>query len=326
MNRTPFPESVPGRYYLTEGGIETEIMYKWGFDLPEFAMFPLLEKRDSATAIRDMYRRYLDVVAKYNHSALIGGFDYRASPDWGAKLGYSPPALAEANLRSIQFLRDVAAEYQHDIPQTLFSGYVGPRGDAYGLNRDMTTEQAEDYHSVQLETLKLAGVDLAWAVTFNNPVEAIGVVAAAKQIGVPIAVSFSLDSSHRLSSGVSVEQAISFVDCASESYPAFYALNCSHPYEFEPALDGGEWTHRLRSIRPNAAKMDKISLCKLGHLEEGDPQELGTLMADVGRRYPHMDIWGGCCGTGHVHLEEIARHLPNAARAYNPMSVGAMAR
>lgn len=315
MNSTSFPAPRPGRYFLTEGGIETEIMYKWGFDLPDFAMFPLLEKRDSADAIRGMYRRYLDVVARHGHSALIGGFDYRASPDWGAKLGYSPAALAEANLRSIQFLRDVAAEYAGQIPQALFSGYVGPRGDAYSLNRATTIGEAEAYHSVQLETLKKANVDLAWAVTFNNPAEAIGVVRAARRIGLPVAVSFSLDSSHRLSSGIALAEAIAIVDAATDAYPAFFSLNCSHPFEFEPALDGGDWTRRIRSIRPNAAKMDKIALCKLGHLEEGDPEELGRLMADVGRRYPHMDIWGGCCGTGHVHLEEIARHLPQPVAA-----------
>lgn len=310
MTIKQFPAPVPGRYFLTEGGIETEIMYKWGFDLPEFAMFPLLEKRASAEAIRGMYRRYLDVVARHGHSALIGGFDYRASPDWGAKLGYSTAALGEANLRSIQFLRDVAAEYAGQFPEALFSGYVGPRGDAYSLNRGTTAAEAEDYHAVQLETLKTAGVDLAWAVTFNNPAEAIGVANAARRFGLPVAVSFSLDSSHRLASGIGLPEAIAIVDAATDGYPVFFSLNCSHPFEFEPALDGGAWTRRIRSIRPNAAKMDKIALCKLGRLEEGDPEELGRLMADVGRRYPHMDIWGGCCGTGHVHLEEIARRLP----------------
>lgn len=315
MTTVSFPAPEPGRYYLTEGGIETEMMYKWGFDLPEFAMFPLLERRDAAEAIRGMYRRYLDVVSRYHHSALVGGFDYRASPDWGAKLGYSDAALREANLRSIQFLRDVASEYADEIPHALIAGYVGPRGDAYSLNRRITVEESEDYHSVQLETLKEARVDLAWAMTFNNPAEAIGVVQAARRTGLPVAVSFSLDSSHRLKSGVALADAVTIVDEATGGYPAFFSLNCSHPFEFEPALDGGAWTRRIRSIRPNAAKMDKIALCKLGHLEEGDPDELGRLMADVRLRYPHMDIWGGCCGTGHVHLEEIARHLPQPVAA-----------
>ena len=305
-----FPASQPGVYYLTEGGIETEIMYKWGFDLPEFAMFPLLERADSAKTIREMYRRYLDVVASHGHAALIGGFDYRASPDWGAKLGYSREGLREANLRSIAFMREVAMEYAGEIGTALFAGYVGPRGDAYLGGRRMTVPEAEDYHSVQIATLREADVDLVWAVTFNSPAEAIGVVTAARKHDMPVAVSFSLDSSHRLNSGVPLSEAIELVDAATDGYPEFFSLNCSHPYEFEPALDSGAWTRRIRSIRPNAAKMDKIALCKLGHLEEGDPVELGALMADVGRRYPHMDIWGGCCGTGHVHLGEIARHLP----------------
>ena len=223
--------------------------------------------------------------------------------------------MREANLRSIQFLRDVAADYAADIPQALFSGYVGPRGDAYSLNRRTTVEESEEYHSVQVKTRKEAAVDLAWAVMFNNPAEAIGVVQAARRIGLPVAESFSLDALHRLSSGVPVAGGIAIVDEATDCCPAFFSLNCSHPFEFEPALDGGAWTRRIRPIRPNAAKMDKIALCKLGHLEEGDPEELGCLMADIGRRYPHMDTWGGCCGTGHVHLEEIARRLPQSVTA-----------
>lgn len=310
MSRSVFPDFKPGRYYLTEGGIETEIMYKWGFELPEFAMFPLLENLDARQAIAAMYRRYLDVVAQYGHCALIGGFDYRASPDWGRKLGYSAAALKDANLASIQFLRDVTKPYQSEIAAMLLTGYVGPRGDAYGYDQGMNIQQAEEYHGVQLATLKEAGVDLVWAVTFNNPIEAIGVVLAAKRLDLPIAVSFSLNRHHRLSSGVQLSEAVNIVDAATDQYPDFYSLNCSHPDEFEPALEDSPWMQRIRCIRPNAAKMDKIALCKLGRLEEGDPIELGHLMFDIGRRYPQLDIWGGCCGTGHVHLEEIARHLP----------------
>ena len=39
-----FPTQRAGVLYLAEGGQETEIMYKFGHDLPEFAMFPLLER------------------------------------------------------------------------------------------------------------------------------------------------------------------------------------------------------------------------------------------------------------------------------------------
>ncbi len=308
-----FPEQQAGRYFITEGGIETEIMYKWGFEMPHFAMFPLLDNPQAAAAIKGMYRRYLDVVAKYKQSALIGGFDYRASPDWGNLLGYSASALRDANLQSIQFLRDVAEEYKSDIDQALFSGCVGPRGDAYQTKNTMDRYQAAEYHAIQLETLKLANVDLAWALTFGDPEEAIGVCMAAESLDIPLAVSFSLDSSHHLNTGGSFSKAVEYVDEQTNNFPEFYSLNCSHPDEFNPAIKQGKWINRVRCFRPNATKMDKISLCKLGHLEEGDPVELGYQMSDLHSRFPHIDIWGGCCGTCDTHLEQIVSHLKMVA-------------
>lgn len=316
MTQRHFPIQKPDTIYLTEGGIETEIMYKWGHELPHFAMYPLLDDPNAMADMRAMYRRYLDVVAEHEVAALMGGLDYRASPDWGQILGYSPAGLADANLASIEFLRDVAGEYRGDITDILIQGFIGPRGDAYGTNRIMTADEAEDYHSVQLHTLKQANVDLAWAFTFNNVPEAIGVARAANKIGVPLAISLSLDSTSKLNSGPTLAEAITNIDSATDHSPEFYTLNCSHPLEFEPALGPGNWIKRLRGIRPNASKMDKISLCKLGYLEEGDPQELGVLMGDIARRFPHMDIWGGCCGTCDVHLDQIATQVMNA-RAYH---------
>jgi homocysteine S-methyltransferase len=311
-NVKAFPTQKPGSIYLTEGGIETEIMYKWGFELPHFAMFPLLDNPVAVSAMQGMYRRFLDVAAKHQTSVLMGGLDYRASPDWGTLLGYSPEGLAEAEHRSIGFLRDLAQEYEHDIAEILIQGFVGPRGDAYGLNHTITAEAAEDYHSVQLSTLKAAKVDLAWAFTFNNVPEAIGVARAAKKIGIPLAISFTLDSTSKLKSGPSLAAAIQEVDAQTDSFPEFYAINCSHPTEFEPALTPETWMDRVRSIRPNASKMEKIALCKLGYLEEGDPIELGQLMGNLAHRYPHLDIWGGCCGTLEVHLDQIVQNVQSA--------------
>jgi len=301
-----FPAQRDGTLYLTEGGIETEIMYKWGFALPHFATFPLLDKPEAMAAVRAMYRRFLDVAAKHHMSALMGGLDYRASPDWGALLGYSPDSLAEANLQSIAFLRDLAREYANDIPDILVQGFVGPRGDAYQLNRTITEVEAEDYHSVQLATLRKANVDLAWAFTINNVPEAIGIARAAGSLGVPIAISFIVDGTSRLPSGPSLAEAITVIDLATKQAPAFYSINCAHPNEFEPGLEPGEWVRRIRGLRPNASKKEKIALCHLGHLEEGDPIELGQRMGALAARYPHMDIWGGCCGTGDIHLDQIA--------------------
>ena len=306
---TTFPAAREGELFLTEGGTETEVMFKWGFELPQFAMYPLLDDPEAVRVLQDMYRRYLAVAAKHRMSMLLGGLDYRASPDWGGLLGYSAEGLADMQHRSIAFLRDVARAHGSDVPRILIGGLIGPRGDAYELNRTITAEEAEEYHATQLETLRAAQVDFACAMTFNNVDEAIGVSRAAARIGVPLMMSLSVDGSGRLASGPSVSDAVQRIDAETGAAPAFYALNCSHPVEFEPALSDGDWIVRLRGFRPNASKMEKIALCKLGHLEEGDPPDLGRRMGALAERFPHMDVWGGCCGTGDVHLDEIASNV-----------------
>ena len=313
--RQRFPEQIPGTLYLAEGGQETEVMYRHGFELPEFAMFPLLDNPAAVEVMRGMYQRYLDVAEKHQLVALMGGLDYRASPDWGRKIGLTDQQLADYQLRAIDFLREVAAPYAGRLPGVMFVGCIGPRGDAYSLNQTITAEEAEDYHSFQLAGLKAAGVDLAMAMTFNNVPEAVGVSRAAARAGVPLEVSFTLDSNHRLKSGPTLKAGIEAVDnAAGEDRPDFYGVNCSHPLEFSPALEAGSWIRRIRSLRPNAAMMDKQSLCTLGHLEEGDPEALGALMGMQARNYPHIDIWGGCCGTWDKHLGHIAANV-RAVRA-----------
>ncbi len=299
-----FPPTGDGRLYLTEGGMETEIMYKWGHELPHFAMFTLLDDPKAVEDMKGIWRRYLSVASETGMIPLTQGVDYRASPDWGALLGYSPDGLAEMQHRAIQFLKDIVGEF--DFDEAYVCGSVGPRGDAYGTGGAITSEEAEDYHAVQLTTLRAAGADLAWAMTFNNIPEAIGVARAGRVVGIPVAISLSLSAEARLSSGPSLEKAINEIDAAVGDDVAFYGLNCSHPLEFEPAFNGGDWQHRIRCIRPNASAMEKIALCKLGHLEDGDPVELGQQMASVAHRFPGMDIFGGCCGTDERHLREIA--------------------
>lgn len=305
-----FPPRRDGVFYLAEGGQETEIMYKFGHDLPHFAMFTLLDQPAAVADMRAMYRRYLDTAARHGFNALMGGLDYRASPDWAGLLGYTRSDLRDMQLRSVDFLREAAQPYAGQIREILIVGTVGPRGDAYSLNQVITADEAEDYHSAQLETLRDAKVDLVSALTFNNTPEAVGVARAAASFGLPLSVSFALDSDHRLMSGPTLREVIETVDReAGEARPAYFGVNCSHPLEFTPALESGEWIRRIRMLRPNAVSMEKTQLCRLGHLESGDPDELGRQMGELAARYPHIDIWGGCCGTWDAHLDRIAENV-----------------
>lgn len=314
----PFPRE-DGLLYLAEGGVETEIMYRHGHRLREFAMFELMDDPAAVTDMRDMYRRYLDVAARHGFAVLMAGFDYRASPDWGDKLGYSPEGLREMQHKCIDFLRDAARPYADQLPRVAVAGCIGPRGDAYALNHDITAEEAEAYHAIQMDTLRDCGVDIVWAATINNVPEAVGIARAAAAAGLPLNLSFTLDSDHRLQSGPSLREAIEATDAqAGAAQPDSYGINCSHPLEFEPALEPGDWVRRIRSLRPNAAKMDKVALCQLGHIEEGDPEDLGRTMGDLARRMPDVDIWGGCCGTWDKHFDRIAHHVGAARRQAVP--------
>lgn len=309
-----FPPQRDGFFYLTEGGQETEIMYRHGHDLPEFAMYPLLDDAAAMADLTAMYEKVLDVAAEHGCGVMLTGLDYRASPDWGDKLGYSREALAEANLRSIDFLRRIVEPYRGRIPVILIGGVIGPRGDAYALNRVITADDAADYHGFQAEVLKRAGVDFIWGATYNNVPEAVGLCRAVAPHAIPLTISFTLTGDHRLRSGPSLKEAIEQVDAeAGEGRPDFYGINCSHPLEFEPALEPGGWIRRIRSLRPNASAMDKIALCKIGHLEDGDPEDLGRSIGDLARRFPHMDVFGGCCGTWAPHLDQMARQVAGAA-------------
>ena len=302
--------------YLAEGGTETELIYRHGHKLREFAAFELMNNPEAVEHMKDMYRRYLDVAADRNFGAMMASFDYRASPDWGAKLGYSPEGLAEMQHKCIDFLREVSKPYVGQIEHMVYAGCVGPRGDAYSLNATITEAEAEEYHAVQIATLKDCDIDIIWAATINNIPEAVGISRAAAAAGLPVNISFTLDSNHKLKSGPSLKEAVEATDAATgDAKPDSYGINCSHPVEFEPALEGGAWADRIRLFRPNAAAMDKVSLCRLGHIEEGDPEELGRSMGDLATRYPNVDIWGGCCGTWDKHFDRIAHYVQSARSA-----------
>ena len=212
-------------------------------------------------------------------------------------------------------------KFGHDLPEfALFTLLEKPSAMAeLRLNRTITAAEAEDYHSVQVGALRQAKVDLVSALTLNSVEEAVGIARAVHAAALPLSLSFTLDSTSRLQSGPSFREAIEAVDDrAGDARPDFYGINCSHPAEFEPALEPGDWIRRIRSLRPNAAKLDKIALCTLGHLESGDPGELGREMGALARRYPHLDVWGGCCGTCLAVPPATSRHSlrghPRAAR------------
>ncbi len=301
-----FPR-INGDLFLTDAGIETDIMYKKGIDLPHFALFHMLNDPNATREITLYIEDLINVALRNKVGIILCGLHYRASRDWGELLGYSRESLADINRKAVDLLRGLKQKHETADSPMPVSACIGPRGDAYELNRTMSVEEAEDYHAEQISILHAAGTDLITALTFNSTSEVIGLARAANSIGIPCVASFTLNEDGRLGTGQSLKDAIAETDEATNGSVAYYMINCTHPVDFQDALEAGNWAERLNGFRPNASSLEKGTLCQLGHLEEGDPAELGQQMGDIARRFPHISVWGGCCGTDHVHVNEICR-------------------
>ncbi|MFD1195936.1 homocysteine S-methyltransferase family protein [Seohaeicola saemankumensis] len=305
-------DSLPqlnGQNMTCGGGFETWLQYVDGFELRHFCAFELVNDKRGLACLTDYQRKLVEAAVENGFGVINEGLHYRASRDWGELIGFSREALEEINIRGIEFYRDIAKEYESPETPMLVGGVIGPRGDAYNVGRTPNVAEAEDYHSEQIQTFKKAGADLVSALTFSSVEEAIGLAKAAKAEDMPVVISFFIAKGGKLKGGETLEEAIATVDAAIDNAPAYYMINCTHPTEFAPALTAGDWTNRLGGFMPNAVAMETLDLCKLGHLEDGDPKELGGQMAEIARRFPHIKVWGGCCGTDGRHIAEIARQV-----------------
>jgi homocysteine S-methyltransferase len=298
------------RLFMTDGGLETTLVFHKGIDLPYFAAFDLLKDDERTEVLHRELTRYAEVARTHNMGLVLESPTWRANPDWAARLGYDAAGLADANRKAIALLLAIRAEYE--TPQTLVvaSGNLGPRGDGYRPDVRMTASEARDYHRPQIETFAHSDADMVSALTLNYVEEAVGIVRAAKACAMPVAISFTLETDGRLPSGEALAQAIERTDGETDSYVAYYMINCAHPTHFEHVLrEGGEWRNRLRGLRANASKRSHAELEESTELDEGDPRELGDDYRALHGLLPRLAVVGGCCGTDHRHVEAICNAM-----------------
>lgn len=294
--------------FLTDGGLETSLIFLDNIDLPHFAAFVLLKDDAGRAALRRYYERYLQIAADEGRGFILESPTWRASPDWAEKLGLSPGELELFNRDAIQLLLDLKAEWRSRVPQLVVSGCVGPRGDGYVPGEAMTANVARDYHAPQVATYVASGAEMICAVTMTNVPEAVGVVQAAQALGAPVAISFTVETDGRLPTGQSLGDAIETVDAATGDYPAYYMVNCAHPTHFADALEtSASWVKRIGGLRANASRRSHQELNDAPDLDDGDPAELGQEHAALLRRHGHIRVLGGCCGTDHRHVTAMSR-------------------
>ena len=298
---------------LTDGGIETTLIFHEGATLPYFASFVLLEDESGTALLRRYFERYAELARAEGLGLVLETPTWRANPDWAAKLGYDTPALAEANRRSVDLLLGIRRSFESGRTKIVISGNLGPRGDGYNPGRRMSAAEAQAYHAPQIETFAATDADMIAAFTMNYVEEAVGIVRAAKAAAMPVAISFTAETDGRLPSGATLEQAIRATDEASDGYPVYYMINCAHPTHLQPALDRpGEWRDRIRGLRANASRRSHKELDESTDLDAGNPEELGREYRELRSTLRNLSVVGGCCGTDHRHVAAIARALQPA--------------
>jgi S-methylmethionine-dependent homocysteine/selenocysteine methylase len=295
-------------FFLTDGGIETTLIFHQGLELPDFAAFDLLKDAAGSEALRNYYRIYAALARKYDIGFILESATWRANPDWGRKLGYSEKQLAEMNRKAIDLLSEIRSEYETSHSPMVISGCIGPRGDGYIPSAVMSAEEAQAYHAEQINTFSQTDADLVTAITMNYVEEAIGIARAAKVAGMPVVISFTVETDGKLPTGQTLQEAIERVDEATERAPAYYMINCAHPRHFEHVLAAGEpWTERIRGVRANASIKSHAELNESAELDEGDPVEFAQQHRALLGKLTHLSVFGGCCGTDHRHVEAICQ-------------------
>jgi len=297
---------LDGGLFLTDGGIETTLIFHQGLDLPLFAAFDLLKDDEGTQTLRSYYEPYVALARERGLGLVLESPTWRASPRWASEIGYSEQELQDMNRRAIGLMEELRDRYDAGDAPIVISGCLGPQDDGYKPAMKLTAREAQDYHAVQIATFRDSAADMVTAITMTYADEAVGIARAAQEAGLPVAISFTVETDGRLPSGQGLGEAIEQVDEQTGAAPAYYMINCAHPTHFEGVLEAPEpWLDQIRGLRANASTRSHSELDEAPELDEGDPEDLGLRYVALRAKLPRLNVLGGCCGTDHRHIAAI---------------------
>ncbi len=307
------------RPWLTDGGLETDMLFNHGVDLPSFASFTMLEDESKRRKLIDYFQTYIDMAKEAGAGFVLDTCTWRANAPWMSRMDRRAD-LDRINTIAVQFCEQFrAANETPDLP-ILINGVVGPAGDGYVPGKLMTANEAEAAHTPQIKALASAGADMISAITMNYVEEAVGVAIAAAKAGLPVVVSFTVETDGVLPSGQplgeAVEQTDRQIQAATGQQPIYYMINCAHPDHFSGRLAGSAaWKTRIGGVRANASRLSHAELDEAETLDDGDPAEFGRLYLDLAAALPALRVIGGCCGTDSRHVGCASRELHDRVTA-----------
>jgi S-methylmethionine-dependent homocysteine/selenocysteine methylase len=304
--RAGLPQLDDDAPFLTDGGIETDLIFHQGLELPLFAAVDLLREEEGTEALRRYYEPYLELAREGGLGFVLETPTWRASPRWAEELGYSAEELDRLNRKAIELMEELRESHDTGGAPIVISGCIGPQDDGYNPRAKLSSADARDYHSTQIGTFAGTAADMVCALTMTYAEEAVGIAQAADEAGLPAAISFTLETDGRLPSGQGLGEAIEQVEAETDGAPAYYMINCAHPTHFESVLEeAAPWAARIRGLRANASTKSHAELDEAEELDEGDPADLGPRYAGLRDRLPNLNVLGGCCGTDHRHVAAV---------------------
>lgn len=296
--------------FLTDGGLETTLFFLDGFEAPAFAAIVLLDDPAARAAMTRYFDRFLATAEAARTGFVLDTCTWRGATVWAPHLGRDVADMVRLNREAVRLAKGLRARWQDRVAPILVNGVVGPAGDGYRPGTWLTPDEAEALHAPQIGVLAEEGVDLVSAITMTHPGEAVGIVRAAQAAGLPVVVSFTVETDGRLPGGESIGEAIAATDGATGAAPLYYMVNCAHPEHFRDALDAGaDWIGRIGGVRANASRLSHAELDAATELDDGDPEEFGRLHGELARLLPGLRVVGGCCGTDHRHVAHVSHHL-----------------
>jgi len=312
MGRRVQPPGRSETIYLSDGGLQTDLIYHHGFQIPSFAAHTLLADDRGREAVRHYFEGFLTLARTTGSGFLLDTQTWKAHACWAGELGHSEADLRRINGEAAAFANRLRDAFSGNDGPIVLSGTLGPRGDAYARDTAISAAEAEDYHAPQIGWLVDSGVDMITAYTLSRPEEAVGIVRAARNTGVPVAISFTTETDATLAGGLPLKDGIAQVDDETDGGAEYFLVNCAHPDHFFTALDGADWSRRILGVRCNASNKSHAQLDASDSLDDGDPEALAEQYESLSQRMPWLKIFAGCCGTDLRHVTEIA------ARVFQP--------
>lgn len=299
------------KHMLTDGAIGVRLMKEYNIAPDEhIAIAGALYNPDQATALKTLYRQYIDVAAAHSLPIMIGTPTRRSNPE---RIAASKHHHRKVIRDSVLFLKDIRAKHGSDHSPILIYGLMGCKGDAYRPVQILSIQDAFLFHAAQAHEFKDAGADCLFAGIMPALTEAVGMAQAMASTQLPYIISFMIRDNGMLLDGTPISEAIRVIDGSTCQKPLCYMANCVHPSILYRALASpkNSNTHeitRFAGIQANASPLTPEELDGSDEIAADAPEALAHSMSKL-LEYPQMKIFGGCCGTDQRHMDATAKML-----------------